>query len=398
MTLTVCCATGDPGARVAAVLDPLRDIADEIVVAVDSRLDPDLLGRYANVADRLYRFEFSTPNERIWGWMYAQCSSDWVMRFDGDELISAAAVARLPELLDARDVFQYWLPCRWLFPDERHWLDQPPWGYDNNKLVRNDPATMWFPGLSHLHVAPVFPSRYLREGYYHFDYLVRSRSERESKLAYYLDTVPPELKLGGSDVDMRRYYLPEDFSSLNRTPVDPRDLGAIEEVLRAQGEETPTPKGLVVPLATREEIDALWPERAFDADEQRATITSLDPPLRLTPCEHRPVHVQVKNHGTETWPWGTPHSPRLAYWPPVEHRPVIQFACRWLEPDGGLSAAGEHPTPLPASLRPGDSMVVPVSTVAPADAGEYLLEIDLAHGTRPFGCPAYIEAQVTSAT
>src|SRR5437868_9423972 len=127
MTLSVCCVTADPGARVAAVLGPLREVADEIVVAVDSRLDPDRLGRYAEIADRLFRYEYAPPNDRVLGWIHAQCSGDWVFRLDGDEALSSAAVKRLPELIAARDVFQYWFQCRWLYPDSRHWLDQPPW-------------------------------------------------------------------------------------------------------------------------------------------------------------------------------------------------------------------------------------------------------------------------------
>jgi hypothetical protein len=398
VTLSVCCATGDPAAQVAAILEPLREVADEVVVAVDSRLDPDLLGRYADAADRLFRFEFAVPNERIWGWMQAQCSSDWVLRLDGDELVSSAAVARLPELMGARDAFQYWLPCRWLYPDGRHWLDQPPWGYDNNKLLRNDPATTWFPGMSHLHVAPTFPSTYLREGYYHFDYLLRSRVQREAKLTYYLDRVPPELKLGGSDIDMRRYYLPEEFGGLNTVAVDPRDIDLIDAVLRAEGDEMPTAEGLTVPLATRAEIDALWPERPWEAEAYRASITPLDPPIRLTPREHRPVVVRIRNEGTETWPWGEPTSPRLGYWPSVEHHPLIRLVHRWLQRDGAMTVAGDQYTPLPVYLRPGESIVVPVLTVAPGEPGDYLLEIDLAHGARPFDCPGYIDALVTSAS
>jgi hypothetical protein len=37
MTLSVCCVTNDPGARVAAILSQLRPVAQEIVLAVDSR-------------------------------------------------------------------------------------------------------------------------------------------------------------------------------------------------------------------------------------------------------------------------------------------------------------------------------------------------------------------------
>jgi hypothetical protein len=394
--------TADPGARVAAVLGPLREVADEIVVAVDSRVDSDRLGRYAEIADRLFRFEFAPPYERILGWIHAQCTGDWVLRLDGDEALSSAALERLPELIAARDVFQYWFQCRWLYPDSSHWLDQPPWGFDTHRLLRNDAATTWFPGLAHLHVAPVFPSRYLREGFYHCDYLLRSRTQRQAKVKYYVD-MPVGMKMSGSDVDMPRYHLPEDFRGLNTVAVAPEDRAAIEAVLNPEGGEAPTPEGLVVPLARRAEIDAFWPGRTLEADAYRASIVPLDPPLRLAPREHRLVHVRLKNEGNETWPWAGPPTakgppaPRLGYWPSVDHHPLIRLTYRWLAPEGSPVVPEGYRTPLPSWLRPGDSMVVPMIAVAPEDPGHYVLEVDLVHEfVRSFDCPVPIDATVTA--
>ena len=129
MTLSVCCLTSDPGARVAALLRQLRPVSEEIVVAVDSRLDPHRLGRYAEVADRLLRYEFADSAEQAIPWITTQCTGDWILRVDGDEVVSPTLIERLPELTTARDVFQYWLPCRWLFPDAGHYLAQPPWHF-----------------------------------------------------------------------------------------------------------------------------------------------------------------------------------------------------------------------------------------------------------------------------
>ena len=73
--LSVCCVTRDPGARVAAALLPLRDIADEIVVAVDARLNAEQLGAYESVADVLVRFEFGPPIESSFEWLKNLCSA-----------------------------------------------------------------------------------------------------------------------------------------------------------------------------------------------------------------------------------------------------------------------------------------------------------------------------------
>ncbi|MGH2905090.1 MAG: hypothetical protein ACRDK7_16120 [Solirubrobacteraceae bacterium] len=112
MTLSVCCFTHDPGARVAAIMRQLRPVADEIVIAVDSRLDAQLLGRFADVADRLLRYEFVDSTEQAAPWIATQCTGDWILRIAGDEVLCPGLIERLPELTSARDVFQYWLPCR----------------------------------------------------------------------------------------------------------------------------------------------------------------------------------------------------------------------------------------------------------------------------------------------
>ena len=64
MSLTVCCLAGEPPAQVAALLAPFRPIADEVFVAVDSRIDPATLGAYDGIADRVVRFEVDAPVDR----------------------------------------------------------------------------------------------------------------------------------------------------------------------------------------------------------------------------------------------------------------------------------------------------------------------------------------------
>ncbi len=172
MSLAVCCATSDPGPRVAAVLGQLRPVADEIVVAVDHRLDPERLGQFAAVADRLLRFEFGGYVERSLPWLHAQCDADWILHIDGDEVASPELISLLPDLILARDVVQYFVGMRWLFPDDSHWIDKRPWFFYTNRLVRNDPATMWIPGIAHLPAAPVGPSRYVEAPLYHLTCLL----------------------------------------------------------------------------------------------------------------------------------------------------------------------------------------------------------------------------------
>ena len=163
MTLSVACCTRDPGPQVAAALEQLEPVADEIVIAADSRVDAATLSQYATVADRLLRYEFTGSN-RCFSWLMRQCGGDWALLIAGDEVASPELVELLPELMAARDALQYWLPERWLYPDPGHWLDELPWAPDfHNRLVRND-GTLHYTGEKHTGADPVFPARYLRTG------------------------------------------------------------------------------------------------------------------------------------------------------------------------------------------------------------------------------------------
>ncbi len=138
MTLSVCCLTDAPGSRIQALLEPLREVADEIVIAADQRTDPVDVEIYEAVADRVLRVEFEILESHL-AWLHAQCSGDWILRLDGDEQVSPELVAVLPELIAAPEIRQYWLPRRWVDPSGRGWLDELPWSPDyHNRLVRND--------------------------------------------------------------------------------------------------------------------------------------------------------------------------------------------------------------------------------------------------------------------
>ena len=53
MSLSVVCLTDFPAPLVNALLGQLREMADEIILGVDSRVGSASLGQYAKWADRL---------------------------------------------------------------------------------------------------------------------------------------------------------------------------------------------------------------------------------------------------------------------------------------------------------------------------------------------------------
>ncbi|HEY1634629.1 MAG TPA: hypothetical protein VGF64_07725 [Acidimicrobiales bacterium] len=374
-SLSVCCLTSDPGPSVAALLGQLRPVADEIFVAVDSRTDPSSLGLLLDVSDRVVRYDFAPPFERALAWAHAQCAGDWVLRIDSDEVAAPSLVEALPELIQADDVVEYHIPRRWLYPDGRHWLDEYPWSMDYQaRLVRNDPATLWFEGVVHSNTGQARPAVYLEHPLYHLVCAVSSADERRARIARY---VTEEARPEGSLPIHRANYLPERFATREPRPVPEEDLSAIAEVVGAGTTETtsPVPPSTPIPVARRAEIDRQWARRPLAADTHRARVLVVEGDTRLHAGQTREIHVRVTNLGSETWPGG------------LTRHPLIRVAYRWLAPGGAVVVPEGRRAPFPAALRPGRSCVLPVLVTAPDEPGRHVLEIDVVHeGARWFGC------------
>jgi hypothetical protein len=346
-SLSVACATSAAGRRVATLLGQVRAVADEVLVAVDSRLDPSGLGWHGVHADEVFRFEFAEPYERVWPWLLGRCNGDWILWLDGREILSTSVVDDLPSLVGARDVVQYRLPCHYAGPRRRQATAGDPCA-DEPRLVRND-YTLWAPGVAGVVVEGVFPGRHLERGYY--------RLEK-----------PP----AGAD-GVRRHSI--------RVPWrDRRLLAAAARALTHPGELRPAPP---TPLVTRAEIDRQWPERELSADACKASIV---PVYELPPLAGpRVVELLVRNDGAECWPGGT-------------RRPYVRLAHRWLREDGEAVSADWTETPLPASVDAGRGAVVPIYLAPPSEPGRYLLELDLVHGaTQRFSCTTRIPTTVEPA-
>jgi hypothetical protein len=364
-TLSICCLTANP-ARAAATLAGVRGLADEIVVAVDvSRGEQDLAPLQA-VADRLFAIELDAYLEQVMVWLHEQCSADWILRLDDDEVLGRSLLERLPELMRARDVVQYWIARRWLHEDPGHWLDQWPWFPDfQGRLVRND-GQLWFPGLCHSSIALTLPARYLEDGIYHLVHLLSDRRERERKVARY-HSIDPALRVTAADAQLSSYYVPEQHTDIRRAAVDPRDRPLIDAVLRGST-DLPTP--LAPPDAervSRAETQARWAERDFDESGYRARIEPVDVYRRLLVGDHRPFRVRVRNEGSEWWPGGE------------DRQPLIRVSYRWLAQDGTPLDGEGHRTVLSQPLAPGEECLVEMNVTAPAGAGRYMLAADLVH-------------------
>src|SRR5437588_129308 len=245
--LSVCCMTAGPPERVAATLSLLRDVADEVVVALDDRADDDVRDAMSAVADRILLYPYAEPVDRPIPWLHTECRGTWVLNLDDDEVPSPDLVAALPSLVSAEDVTHYWIPRRWLFPDLDTYLDELPWQPDYQlRLVRNDPRLLRFSADLHRPLAVLGPGRFLETPVWHLDCVVRPLEVRRAKAAKY-ERLRPGLRVRGRALNAA-YFLPELQPGATLTPVPSADRAAIESVVTA---ELPPGTSAVVPAHVR---------------------------------------------------------------------------------------------------------------------------------------------------
>jgi hypothetical protein len=366
------------------MLSLLRPLADEIVVAVDSRVPVSLTGTlYRGVADKLLRYEYAPPVERPFAWMHAQCTGDWILRIDSDEVPSTDLLAALPSLIRARDVHQFPLQRRWLLSDLKHGLNEAPWWPDYQfRLVRNDPATLWFAGISHSSAHPARPARYLDIPVYHLDCVLNSYDARSVKVARYESRTNREVE---GAIANAIFYLPEDHHTEPLAVIPYGDRALIGQVFNATSPSTIAPVGTgEIGLADREAIDAYWEERPLPDEGRRATLQLIEHDCRLLVGERRSFHIRLHNSGTETWPYG-----------PLRH-PAVTVCYRWLHPGGATAIDEGLHSPLTADVSPSTTTVVPTTVDAPKEAGTYLLEVDLVYDRREwFGTPTLAKFEIS---
>jgi hypothetical protein len=368
VSLTVCSITNAPLDQIAATIAPFRPFADEVIIAVDARVDPELAAAHRAFADCVVRVPFAPPVERSLAWLHSHCSSDWIMRIDSDEIASPALAALLPELTRSGDLTHYWIPRRWLYPDRTTYLRGWPWLPDYQlRLVRNDPALLRFPGTVHTSVSCLGPGRYLRDPIYHLDCVIRSKEERVAKVHTYNRLGGSAQTAPGAEAISEEYYLPERRRSLPMAAVPSVDLAALAADAGKRFLARLSPSGRQSSrVATREEVDRLWSRRTLADDAYSALLSVADRHVSIRPGETRTLDVDVTNRSSETWEWG------------ADATPPIHLSYRVRR--NGTQDVGDGPrTPMPATVSPGSTIRVPLVLQAPDMPGEYVLTVDLVH-------------------
>ena len=373
MSLSVCCLAGAPGPRVRALIEPLREVADEIVIAADMRVDRAGLADYALVADRLFRIEV-IHSERHFAWLHAQCSGDWIFRIDADEIPSPDLVAGLPSLTDRREIRQVWFPRKWLYGDTGHWLNEPPWWPDYQlRLYRNDPF-LRFAGKQHTTAVSQPPDAYTDAPLLHLDLLVNSLEDRKRKVAFY-DALRPAMKAPGGGAMNERFYLPESAPTVELAELSGEQRQLVDGVLEARPQSEGA-KGPELPVIPAAEMDNWLEGRGFDPAIHRGVVEPFETNIRMSPSEQRAIYFHVTNTGVGPWHW---HNPE------VDGGRQVRLSYHWFNDDDSIYEYDGLRTWLPCRLGPGDSTIVPLMVQAPAQPGTYTLEVDLVH-ERWFGC------------
>lgn len=384
-TLSVCCLTRGPTVRVASQLALLRDVADEIVVGLDTSVDADHARPLQDVADVVVRYPYADPVDRPVGWVHSLCTRDWILWVDDDEIPSAALVGSVRDVVADRSVTHCYVPRRTLWRDAATVLTGPPWVPDFQlRLVQNDPRVVWFPGITHWPIQATGPHRFLETPLYHTDLLLSPVERRRAKVRFYEAAIPGRRVAGLPMNDA--YFLPEDRDDVRVEPIDPADRETVARILALEPSPEARPPATPIRVASREEVDAHWHGAPAGDEMYRGSIDLLEEVAAFALGEQRGVVVRVENHGTHVWP------PGGVGWP------AIRVAYRWLDGDGAVGVADGLRTPLPAALAPGDSLVVPAEVLAPPVSGRHTLVLDLLHEhVRWFGCEVSASVEVRPA-
>ncbi len=378
-SISFCMTTRGALPRVHGLLALVRPYVDEIVLAVDGKGNLDVLDACADLADRQVTFEYAPPPCRMIGWLQHQCSADWLLRLDDDEIPSRALLDALPELTADRRPTHYGLTRRWLYGDAETWLLSPPWHPDYQlRLVRNVPGIWRFTGLMHDGAIVLGERRLADLPIYHADLLLLDVDARRRKAEVYERLRPDHMAEG---VPVNAIYAPEDWESLVTEPVPAEDRDTISSVLRAPPSPPPSGREVSVPSFTAADIDAFNTTRSIGDGAYRARIELVRPVTRMPVGMTREQEVVVENMGEERWPWG----------PDAE--PPIRLGYRWRR-YGDVVAEGPR-TPFTETVVPGARTLVKLVVDAPASPGDHVLEIDVVHEhVRWFDCGATLEVRV----
>lgn len=373
-SLSLCMTASGPAGRVQAILKVLRPVVDEIVLGVDLAGDPNLLELDDDIVDLLLPFESTGFGGGLIGWIQHQCSCAWILRLDDDEMPGTAVLEELSVVTADRSLTHALMPRRWLYPDVGSYLASHPWLPDYQlRLVRNMPGIWRFGGRVHDGPAVYGAHRLLQGPIYHADCLLQDVEQRRAKAMRYERSRPGHRNEG---FPVNAMYLPEACEGLELRSVSKTDQTRVAQLLdQSLAPVGPRKPGPASPITRKDEILVFNSGRTVSPNAYQAVVTVPNPRPELPVGTQCGLDVVVRNLGDD-------------YWPPTHvDEPPIRVGCRWLDAASLTEVAGEGRTGFPALVEPGQEARVRLGFETPANAGDYLLEVDVVHEeVRWFGC------------
>lgn len=354
---------------VAAMLASLRDVADDIVVAVDSRVDPLEVRPLVDVADTVVRFEFVHPPELARPWLVGLCRNTSVLMVDGDEVPSTVLVEALPTLVGDDGFVQCRLARRWCFPDVEHWLAERPWWPDyQRRLVRQGPA-LDFDLRVHGGVIDALPARYVDEPLYHLACILGGFAERRKRVRNYETDRPGLIAVGGGPLN-DTMYIPEHFATLRPETTPQEDVALLRRVLEAPDSIDHTRAAPDLPIVSAEEIATHAPVDALAAMGCQAEVAVVEHDRRTEPGNNTCLVMKVVNTGSV----------------PIPHQDSggveVRLAARVVEPGTDSEVLGWIFTPLPCDVPVGQGRISEGVVPIPSQDGAYIVEVGLINQRR----------------
>ena len=354
--LSLCIATKDSAEYIEKLLRVGRSFADEVVVAVDASSEDSTERICREYADKIFRVVSPGYVERILPWLNEQCSGDWILRLDDDELPSAGLIEILPDLMNDREMTHYHLRRRTIIGEDRtEWIAQRPWWPDwKLRLFRNIPSIVRIPGRLHTGYEVKGASRFLYRGsIYHYDFVYHGEHHREEKVRNYARISPEK---SGS----HHYSLPDE-ESLTTRPIPPDDPPADDYV-------APGPTAARTPI---EDVDLAEIDRAavqevdYSPGLFRARLECVACPRVMEEGRWYRPDVELRNDSPVAWPL------------PEMGAPDVRITYHWLTAEGDLHDHKGRRTVLPHMLRPGETTRLPAPVRSPGEQGDYILQWDL---------------------
>lgn len=189
----------DNESTIGPVLNTLARVCDEIVVVDGGSRDgtAEIAGRHPLV--RLFDHPFDGNLGRQKNYGFDRARGDWILSLDTDELLGERSLRWIPRLIRLRFAHWYAFPRYWLVERQGrtcYLADRPFYPDRTVRLFRNEPDFRYDLSRSPIHhpfprtARRRFGLRLRRCHIFHYDFLLKSRAEREVKVERYLKVDP----------------------------------------------------------------------------------------------------------------------------------------------------------------------------------------------------------------